>query len=157
VINTPRNVRIMAEAIRSVGTLPELEVFDSGDIHLSHDLLEEGVLQQPALYQIVLGVKYGFSGTTDTLRYARSLLPADARWAAFGVGRAEFSIVAEAFLMGGHVRVGMEDNLYLAPGTKTPNNAALVERAVSIVHDLGGQIANPDEARQMLGLRALPA
>jgi uncharacterized protein (DUF849 family) len=157
VINTPRNVRIMAEAIRSVGTMPELEVFDSGDIHLSHDLLEQGVLERPALFQIVLGVKYGFSGTAETLRYARSLLPADARWAAFGVGRAEFPIVGEAYLMGGHVRVGMEDNLYLAPGEKTPNNAALVARAVAIVTSLGGQVARPDEAREILRLRPLSA
>ncbi len=155
VINTPRNVGIMAEAIRSVGTVPELEVFDSGDIHLSHDLLNEGVLDRPPLFQIVLGVKYGFSGTPETLRYARSLLPADARWAAFGVGRWEFPTVGEAYLMGGHVRVGMEDNLYLAPGQKTPNNAALVERAVAIVESLGGQVAKPDDARQILGLRPL--
>ena len=88
VINTPRNIRIMAEAIRNAGTLPELEVFDSGDIHLAHDLLKEGVLDQPPLFQIVLGVKYGFSGAAETLRYARSLLPTKARWAAFGIGAA---------------------------------------------------------------------
>jgi uncharacterized protein (DUF849 family) len=152
VINTPRNVRIMAEAIRSVGTMPELEVFDSGDIHMAQDLLEEGVLARPPLFQIVLGVKYGFSGTLEALQYARSLLPADAAWAAFGIGRAAFPIVGAAFLMGGHVRVGMEDNLYLAAGRKTPGNAALVSRAVSIVESLGGQVATPYEAREILKL-----
>lgn len=154
VINTPRNLRIMAEAIRAAGVMPELEVFDSGDIHLGRDLLEEGVLASPALFQIVLGIKYGFSATSDTLRYARSLLPDDARWAAFGVGRAEFPIVGEAFLMGGHVRVGMEDNLYMSRGQKTPGNAALVERAAAIVRSLGGSIASPDEARRLLSLPA---
>lgn len=152
VINTPRNVRIMAQAIRAAGVLPELEVFDSGDIHLAHDLIEEGVLGKACLFQIVLGIKYGFSATTETLRYARSILPPSAQWAAFGVGRAEFPIVGECFLMGGHVRVGMEDNLCLSKGEKTPNNAALVERAVAIIRSLGGEIASPDEARQILGL-----
>jgi uncharacterized protein (DUF849 family) len=152
VINTPRNVRIMAEAIRSAGTMPELEVFDSGDIHMARDLLEEGVLPRPPLFQIVLGVKYGFSGTLEALRYAHSLLPPDACWAAFGIGRAAFPIVGAAFLMGGHVRVGMEDNLYLGPGQKTPDNAALVARAVTIVESLGGTIAKPDEAREILKL-----
>lgn len=157
VMNTPRNLRVMAEAIRGAGVMPELEVFDSGDIHLGRDLLDEGVLASPPLFQIVLGIKYGFSATIDTLRYARSLLPEGSRWAAFGVGRAEFPIVGEAFLMGGHVRVGMEDNLYLARGRKTPNNAALVERAAAIVRGLGGAVASPDEARSLLGLPARPA
>jgi uncharacterized protein (DUF849 family) len=156
VINTPRNLRIMAEAIRAAGVMPELEVFDSGDIHLGRDLLEDGVLASPPLFQIVLGIKYGFSATSDTLRYARSLLPDRALWAAFGVGRAEFPIVGEAFLMGGHVRVGMEDNLYLSRGQKTPGNAALVERAAAIVRSLGGTIATPDDARRLLGLPARP-
>jgi len=155
VINTPRNVRIMAEAIRSAGVLPELEVFDSGDIHLGHDLLQEGVLASPPLFQIVLGVKYGFAATVNTLCYARSLLPSGSRWAAFGVGRFEFPIVAQSYLLGGHIRVGMEDNLYLGRGEKTPNNAALVERAVAIVKAIGGEIATPDEARQILGLRMI--
>jgi uncharacterized protein (DUF849 family) len=157
VMNTPRNLRIMAAAIRGAGVMPELEVFDSGDIHLGRDLLEEGVLARPPLFQIVLGIKYGFSATIDTLRYAHSLLPVGSRWAAFGVGRAEFPIVGEAFLMGGHVRVGMEDNLYIARGQKTPNNAALVERAAAIIRSLGGTVASPDEARSLLGLPPRPA
>ena len=156
VINTPRNVTIMAEAIRAAGVKPELEVFDSGDIQLAHQLLESGVLPRPALFQVVLGIRNGFPATPETLLYARSLLPADAQWAAMGTGRMEFPIVAQACLLGGHVRVGLEDNLYLSKGVLAPSNAALVERAVTIVELLGGEVASPAEARAILGLRSPP-
>lgn len=152
VINTPRNVRIMAEMIRDAGVMPELECFDSGDIHLARDLLKEGVLDGPPLFQIVLGAKYGFSATPETLFYARSILPKNARWAAFGIGRMEFPIVAQSYLLGGHVRVGMEDNIYISRGKLTAGNAELVENAVSIIKRMGGNIATPDEARELLGL-----
>jgi uncharacterized protein (DUF849 family) len=152
VINTPRNAAIMARAIREAGVMPELEVFDSGDLQLAHQLLADGVLARPPLFQIVLGIRNGFPATPETLLYARSLLPADARWAAMGIGRMEFPIVAQACLLGGHVRVGLEDNLYLSKGVLAPSNAALVERAVTIVELLGRSVATPAEARAMLGL-----
>jgi uncharacterized protein (DUF849 family) len=152
VINTPRNVTMMAEAIRAAGVKPELEVFDSGDIQLAHQLLESGVLPRPALFQVVLGIRNGFPATPETLLYARSLLPADAQWAAMGTGRMEFPIVAQACLLGGHVRVGLEDNLYLSKGVLAPSNAALVERAVTIVELLGRRVATTAEARAILGL-----
>lgn len=152
VMNTPQNVRIMANLIKEAGVMPELECFDSGDIHLALDLLKEGVLESPPLFQIVLGAKYGFAATPETLQYARSLLPAEARWAAFGIGRMEFPIVAQAFLYGGHVRVGMEDNIYISKGRLTSGNAELVSKAARIVTDLGGSVATPGEARQQLGL-----
>ncbi|MBL8836603.1 MAG: 3-keto-5-aminohexanoate cleavage protein [Alphaproteobacteria bacterium] len=153
VINTPANVAKMAKLILDAGTKPELEVFDSGDIHLAHQLIKDGVLPTPALFQIVTGVRYGFAGTPQTLAYAAGLLPRDSAWAAFGIGRMEFPMLAQAFLLGGHVRVGMEDNLYLARGKLTPSNAALCERAVSIIDQLGGTVATPKQARAMLGLR----
>ena len=156
VINTPRNVTIMAGAMREAGVKPELEVFDSGDFQLAHQLLESGVLPRPPLFQVVLGIRNGFPATPETLLYAKSLLPADAVWAAMGIGRMEFPIVAQASLLGGHVRVGLEDNLYLSKGVLAPSNAALVERAVSIVELLGGSVASPAEAREILGLRSRP-
>ena len=152
VINTPRNVRIMAERIRAAGAKPELEVFDSGDIHLARDLLKEVVLSSPALFQIVTGVKYGASSTPQTMAYMQSLLPQDAQWAAFGIGRMEFPMLAQAWLLGGHVRVGMEDNVYLEKGRLALSNAELVEKGVRIVRELGGEIATPAEARAILGL-----
>ena len=153
VINTPRNAAIMAAAIRKAGVTPELEVFDSGDLQLAHQLLADGVLARPALFQVVLGIRNGFPATPETLLYARSLLPADAMWAAMGIGRMEFPIVAQACLLGGHVRVGLEDNVYLDKGVLAPSNAVLVERAVTIVELLGRSVATPAEARTMLGLR----
>jgi uncharacterized protein (DUF849 family) len=152
VINTPRNAAIMAAAIRKAGVMPELEVFDSGDIQLAHQLLADGVLARPPLFQVVLGIRNGFPATPETLLYARSLLPADAMWAAMGIGRMEFPIVAQACLLGGHVRVGLEDNVYLDKGVLAPSNAALVERAVTIVELLGRSVATPAEARAILGL-----
>jgi uncharacterized protein (DUF849 family) len=154
VINTPDNVTIMANEIQKAGSKPELEVFDSGDIQLANALLEQGVLKSPPLFQIVMGVRYGFISTPQTLMYAHSLLPKDATWAAFAIGRWEFPMLATAWFLGGHVRVGMEDNVYLSKGQLTPSNAALCEKAVRILDDLGAELASAKEARQILGLRA---
>lgn len=152
VINTPKNVRIMAEAIRSAGVKPELEVFDSGDIRLANDLLAAGILDPFPLFQIVCGINYGFGPTTNTLSYARSLLPDHCEWAAFSVGRHSFPFVAQSFLLGGHVRVGFEDAVRLNKQQLAPSNAAMVEKAARIVIDLGGEVATAAEARTILGL-----
>lgn len=152
VINTPRNVRIMARAIREAGVLPELEIFDSGDIHLARDLIADGTLAGPGLWTFVTGVKYGFGASPATLLYARDLLPPGAIWSAFGIGRHEFPLVAMAWLAGGNVRVGLEDNIFLEKGVLAPSNAELVAKARRIVRDLGGELANPREARALLNL-----
>jgi uncharacterized protein (DUF849 family) len=152
VINTPTNVRKMAARIRAVGVMPELELFDSGDCHLARDLIAEGVLQGPGLFSLVLGVKYGFDASSETMLYGRSLLPPGAIWSGFGIGRAEFPMVAQAYLFGGHVRVGMEDNLYLSKGVLARTNAELVAHAANILKSMGAGIATPAEARAMLGL-----
>ena len=152
VINTPKNVRRMARVIREAGVVPELEIFDSGDIHLARDLIADGTLSGPGLWTLVTGVKYGFAASVDTLLYARNLLPAGATWSAFGIGRFEFPMLAAAFVAGGHVRVGHEDNIYLERGVLAPSNAALVQRARRIVEDLGGRIAGTAEARALFGL-----
>ncbi|MBB3007758.1 3-keto-5-aminohexanoate cleavage protein [Cupriavidus alkaliphilus] len=153
VINTPANVRKMAGIIRAAGVMPELEIFDSGDLNMAVDFIREGVLDGPGLWTFVLGVKYGFAPTPETILYARNMLPAGAHWSAFGIGRAEFPIVAQAWLAGGHVRVGLEDNIYLEKGVLAPDNAALVAKARGIVRSLGGELASPAEARRTLGLR----
>jgi uncharacterized protein (DUF849 family) len=154
VINTPDNVTIMANEIYKAGVKPELEVFDSGDIQLAHALLAQGVLKRPPLFQIVMGVRYGFISTPQTLMYAHSLLPNDAMWAAFAIGRWEFPMLTQAWFLGGHVRVGMEDNVYISKGKLTPSNAALCEKAVRILDDLGAELATAQEARAILGLKA---
>jgi len=152
VINSPRNVKIMAKRIYDAGVKPEIEVFDSGDIQLSRELIADGTLREPILFQIVTGVKYGFTASTETLTYARDLLPPGCTWAAFGASRMAFPMVAQAWLLGGHCRVGMEDTVYLSRGVKTPDNAALVAKAAGIVTELGGQVASVSEARELLGL-----
>ena len=154
VINTPDNVTIMANEIQKAGSKPELEVFDSGDIQLANHLLDTGVLKGPPLFQIVMGVRFGFISTPQTLMYAQSLLPKDAEWAAFAIGRWEFPMVAQAWILGGHVRVGMEDNVYISKGKLTPSNAALCEKAVRILDDMGAELATAKEARAILGLRS---
>jgi uncharacterized protein (DUF849 family) len=152
VINTPRNVRKMAARIRAAKVMPELELFDTGDCHLARDLIAEGVLQGPGLYSLVLGVKYGFNASPETMMYGRDLLPPGAIWTGFGIGRSEFPMVAQSWLLGGHVRVGMEDNLYLSKGVLAKTNAELVTHAADILRSLGAAIASPAEARGILGL-----
>ncbi len=153
VINTPRNLAIMAERIHAAGVLPELEVFDSGDIQLARQFIDEGKVASPALFQIVLGVRYGAIATPQTMLYLTSLLPSDAQWAAFGVGRWEFPMLAQAWLLGGHVRVGLEDNIYLEKGVLAESNTVLVAKAVRILKELGGRPATAGEAREILGLK----
>jgi uncharacterized protein (DUF849 family) len=152
VINTPRNVRKMAERIKAVGVLPEIELFDSGDCHLARDMFADGSLKGPGLFSLVLGVKYGFNASPETMMYGRDLLPPGAIWTGFGIGRSEFPMVAQAYLFGGHVRVGMEDNLYLSKGVLAKTNAELVAHAANILRSLGATIATATDARTMLGL-----
>ncbi len=154
VINSPKSVRTMAERIYAAGVKPELEVFDTGDIALAHELIGEGALRMPALFQLVMGVKYGMPATTEGLAFARSLLPEGCEWAAFGASRMAFPMLAQALLLGGHCRIGMEDTVYLAKGVKTPGNGALIEKAVRIIDELGGRVATVDEAREILGVRS---
>jgi uncharacterized protein (DUF849 family) len=152
VINTPPNVRRMAKIIREAGVKPEIELFDSGDIALMHDLIKDRTLTGPHLVSFVLGVKYGFQASPETIIYARNLLPPDAQFTAFGVGRWGFPGVALSYLSGGHVRVGIEDGVQISKGVLAESNAQMVEKARDIVEKLGGQIATSADAREMLGL-----
>ena len=152
VINTPPNIEIMANAINKAGTKPELEIFDSGDLNMANDFIERGILKSPALFQLVLGIRWGAAPDFDTLAYLVKRLPKDCEWAGFGVGRFAFRTLAMAFLLGGHVRIGMEDVVHIRKGELCRNNAQLVEKAVGIVESLGGEIATPDEARSILQL-----
>jgi uncharacterized protein (DUF849 family) len=152
VINAPNSIRTMAERIYAAGVKPELEVFDTGDIALAHDLIKDNTLRMPALFQLVMGVNYGMPATPQALAFTQSLLPRGCEWAAFGASRMAFPMLAQAFLLGGHCRIGMEDTVYLAKGVKTPGNGALVEKATRIIAELGGRTATVDEARQILEL-----
>jgi len=152
VINTPQNVKIMADIINDAGSKPELEVFDTGHIQLALDMLKEGTLKSPAMFTIVTGVKYGFPATPDVMSLASRMLPSDAVWSGFGVGRMSFPMAMQAYLLGGHVRVGLEDNSYISKGVLAKGNGELVERAGDLVQKLGGKIASANQAREILGL-----
>lgn len=153
VINAPDVVRDMARMMYEAGVKPELEVFHSGDVMFANDLVADGTLKTPTLFQIVLGVKYGFDASPEALLYARSRLPQPCEWAAFGVGRHEFPMVAIASTLGGHCRVGMEDNVFISKGLLCKDNAELTAKAANIIELLGGKVATASETREMLGLR----
>lgn len=150
VINAPWSIARMAEQIYAAGAIPELEVFDSGDIALAKHLIAEGVLRQPCLFQVCMGIRWGFDWNPETLQYARSLIPAGSPWAAFAIGRMEFPMLAQAWLLGGHVRVGLEDNIYLNKGELATSNTVLVERAVRILREFGAEPMTAAETRAEL-------
>ena len=152
VINSPQHVKRMAEIIYDCGVKPELELFDSGDIELARDLLAAGSLRLPAIASLVLGVKYGFPATPRTMAFAVDQLPSDITWTGFGVGRAAFPMLVQSYLLGGHVRIGMEDTVKIDKNTLVSSNAELVTKARWLLEKLGGEIASSDEAREMIGL-----
>ena len=152
VINTPRNLEIMAQRIYAAGVLPEIEIFDTGDLQLATSFIESDILKTPVLFQVVLGVRYGAVADPQTLAYYAARLPKDSVWAAFGIGRMEYPMLAQSWLLGGHVRVGLEDNVYIRKGVLARDNAELVEKAVTLVETLGGSIATVAEARSIFGL-----
>jgi uncharacterized protein (DUF849 family) len=149
---TPRYLRYMAGEYRRRGIRPEIEVFELGHIELARQLMQEGLIEQPALFQLCLGIKYGAPATTEAMQAMRDALPQGVEWSAFGVGRMQLPMVAQAVLLGGNVRVGLEDNLYLEKGVLA-TNAQLVERAVRIVELLGARVQSSTEARERLALR----
>ncbi|MDP6582669.1 MAG: 3-keto-5-aminohexanoate cleavage protein [Vicinamibacterales bacterium] len=155
--NIPAHLSTMAASIRDAGVKPELEVFEAGHIQLAVKMVADGVFEAPCLFQIVLGVPWGAPATPEAMIFMRDQLPPGANWAGFGIGRAQFPFVALAAMLGGHCRVGLEDNLYLEKGVLAPSNAALVEKAVRILQLTGATVATPAEAREILGLRASAA
>lgn len=150
-VNTPGHLRIMAERIKQLGVKPELEVFEPGHIMFARRLIDEGLIEAPSMFQLCLGIPHASPATPEVLSLMRSLLPDGACWAAFGISRMEFPVVAQAVNLNGNVRVGLEDNLYLAPG-EFASNAQLVEKAVRIVRELGADVVEPGRAAELLGL-----
>ena len=150
-MNTPAHLEAMAVSIRDAGVTPELEVFEAGHLLLAKQMIETGHINPPGLFQICLGISWGQPATPEALIYMRSLLPPRCIWFSFGISLHQFPIVAQTILLGAHVRVGLEDNLYLEKGKLAPSNAALVEKAVKIIDILGDQVATAADARQMLG------
>jgi uncharacterized protein (DUF849 family) len=149
-VNTPSYLEAMAVAIRDAEVLPELEVFEAGHLRLATRMIETGHIKPPGMFQICLGIAWAQPATPEAMAYMRGLLPPQSPWFAFGISLHQFPMVAQAVLLGGHVRVGLEDNIYLGKGELAPSNAALVEKAVRIIELLGDKVATPAESRRML-------
>ena len=149
--NTPAMLRAMAQQVQALGVRPELEVFDSGHLVMVKELIRDGLIDAPALIQLCMGIPYGAPSDPFALLGLVNQLPAGAVFSAFSIGRMQLPYVALAAIAGGNVRVGLEDNLYLAKGVKA-TNGQLVERAVGIVQDLGATVVSPGRAREILGL-----
>ena len=154
-VNTPSVLRTMAEKVRALGVRPELEVFDSGHLVFVKDLLREDLLEEPFLIQLCMGIPYGAPATLDGLMSLVHRLPPNTVWSSFAIGRLQMPWLAATVLAGGNVRVGLEDNLWLAKG-EPATNAQLVERAVEILQRLGVGVMTAEETRSQLNLRSGP-
>ena len=150
--NLPEHVRILAGRVKEIGVKPEIEAFDLGDMWRTHDYIAEGLFDDPPLIQLCMGVKYGVPATTRGIVAMCDMLPENCVWGAFGIGARQFSMVAQSVLLGGNVRVGLEDNLYLEKGVPA-TNVQLVERAVEIIERLGSNVSSVSDARKTLNLR----
>jgi uncharacterized protein (DUF849 family) len=151
-VNTPSMLRAMAQRVRQLGVRPELEVFDTGHLVMVKEMIDEGLIEDPVLIQLCTGIPYGAPDDLLTLQAMVAKLPPGAVFSAFSIGRMQLPFVAMAALLGGNVRVGLEDNLYLSRGTLA-RNAQLVERAVRILEAMNVRVLGPDEVREKLGLR----
>lgn len=151
-VSTPACLRKMAELVGDWGVKPELEVFELGHIRFARQMIAEGLVREPPLFQICLGIPWGADQSVDTMKAMKDALPPGAVWAGFGISRMQMPMAAAAVAMGGNVRVGLEDNLYLGRGVLA-TNAELVERVVGIVERMGARVVGPAEAREKLGLR----
>ncbi len=151
-VNTPAMLRAMARRVRKLGVRPELEVFDTGHLVLARELIAEGLVEEPALIQLCLGIPYGAPADPRTLLTLVEQLPAGCVFSAFSIGRMQLPYVALAAIAGGNVRVGLEDNLYLSKG-ELATNAQLVEGAVAMLERMNVRILGPGEVRDKLRLR----
>lgn len=149
-INHKRVTREMLRLIQESGTKPELEIFDSGDLRIAQEFLAEGLIIGKPFWQFAMGIKYGWGASSNALNYALRELAPGSTWSAFGIGKEEMPMVAQTMLLGGHVRVGMEDNIYLSKNILAKTNSELVIKAKRIIEDLGGSIASTQEAREIL-------
>jgi uncharacterized protein (DUF849 family) len=150
-VNAPGMLRAMAERIRELRVRPELEVFDSGHLVMVHELIRDGLIDDPVMVQLCMGIPYGAPDDPQTLLALVARLPAGSVFSAFSIGRMQLPYVAQAALAGGNVRVGLEDNLYLARG-QLATNGQLVERARTILEAMNVRVLGPGEVRERLRL-----
>ncbi len=150
-ISTPDMLRDMAKRVRELGVKPELEVFDTGNLWFANTMVDEGLIDSPAWVQLCTGIPYGMPSDPALLAAVVKLMPEGGQFTSFGISSMQIPWVTQSVMLGGHVRVGLEDNLYLDRGVFA-SNADLVNRAKEIVERMGARLQSPDQARTTLGL-----
>ena len=151
-ISPPGYLREMALMIQKWGVKPELEVFELGQIRFAKQMIKEGLINEPPMFQICLGIPWGAEQTVDAMKVMKDELPTNSSWASFGIGRMQMPMAAAAVAMGGNVRVGLEDNLYLEKGVLASNDQ-LVTRVIEIIQRMGSRVLSPKETRDKLKLK----
>ena len=151
-LNPEKHIRDCLIRFRAAGVKPEFEVFETGHIMYTRDLQEKGLIDSPPVIQLCLGLTWSAPSTPETLMCMKNLLPADAIWFAFGKGLAMFPMAALTVMLGGHIRVGLEDTPWISEGKLAPSNTALVEKAVNLMSMLDAEPASPAEARRILAM-----
>ena len=151
-ISPPGYLREMASMIQKWGVKPELEVFELGQIRFAKQMIKEGLINEPPMFQICLGIPWGAEQTVDAMKVMKDELPTNSSWASFGIGRMQMPMAAAAVAMGGNVRVGLEDNLYLEKGVLASNDQ-LVIRIIEIIQRMGSRVLSPQETRDKLKLK----
>lgn len=153
VMSTEQVLTRMARMAREAGVKPEIELFDVGDAVLADHLIRKGALDGPGVYSFVMGLNFTIPADTESMLFLRNRLPAAAQWQGFGIGRNQFPMAMQSALLGGHVRVGMEDNAYISKGVYAKSNAQQVVKARQLIENLGSTIASPTKARSILGIK----
>ena len=152
-VSTQTMLEVGAKRLQEIGVKPELEVFDTGHVWLAKNLIEQGLIDNPPLFQVCLGIPWGAPATPAVFQTMVNELPSDCNWSGFAIGAMEMPMVAQSMLLGGNVRIGLEDNLYLERGVLA-SNAQLVDKARTIIEAMGASVQSPAEARESLGLRS---
>lgn len=150
--NPPDWVEQAAATMQSAKVKPEIEVFDIGHVHQARRLIDDGLIEAPPYFQLCMGIDWGIPATAENLLVMQRQLPAGAIWSVLGVGRSQLPMITLGILLGGHIRVGFEDNLYLRKGVLARSNAEFVEQAATLARHLQREIATPAEARALLGV-----
>ncbi|ALC89243.1 3-keto-5-aminohexanoate cleavage protein [Bacillus sp. FJAT-18017] len=151
--NTPPFLEKLGKTMLENGVKPEVEIFDAGMLYNTLYYVKKGIVAEPTHYQFVLGAAGGTAATVENLVYLKSLLPENCTWSAFGIGKGHMPVLYTTLALGGHIRVGLEDNIYYSKGRLAKSNAEFVERAVRVVKEFGKEPATPNEAREILGLK----
>jgi uncharacterized protein (DUF849 family) len=151
-VNHPKFLEELGYTMQDNGVKPEIEIFDAGMVYNSLYYLKKGVLKGPLHYQFVLGAAGGTAATVENLVYLKGLIPKDSTWSALGIGQGHLPIMYAAIALGGHIRVGMEDNVYYDKNKLAKSNAELVARAARVIREANKEVATPEDARKILGL-----